>query len=576
MLLQRLREYAEERMSLPPPMYSEQPIRYFFALKENGQFLTLRDTADKNDKALSGGISLFAPHVKRSSKVRPKLLADNSEYVLGLSKQKSNPDRVQQQHARFVALVNECARETGEPSVSSVVHFLESLDVSELGLPTDFDRAATITFEVGESLVRPIDLPSVREYWSTLNGPDEEKESAGARLPCIGCGRVRSTLERHPLKIYGVPGGRSDKDLVSANQDAFLSYGLKASLNSPVCLPCAEAYGNALNELLRNPDTHLLTKESAYAFWTRRPAKFLFAKMISEPENQQVEVRSVLLAHRTGRSASVEFDPNPFYAVGLGASVARLVVRDWIDTTVGEAQRRLGRYFALQELVGWDGSPWEPVALSRLADSTVHNPKNNAPPPIISLSLIRLAMNGTPLPLDLLYMAVQRNRAKQDVTRERAMLIKMVLQSQPDIREGEERSMANLNENHPDEAYHYGRLLEVLDEIQYAALNSVNSSVTDKYYGAASSAPGSVFGTLIHNAQHHLGKLRGDQSKHGAYVALDKKMRDVMGHISGFDQTLSLPRQGVFALGFYHQRATRFSKGSSSAPAENGGDAPTA
>lgn len=562
MLLERLREYAEDRLALPPPMYQEQPIRYLFSLRSDGTFLGYRDTASKQDKALKNGMRRVAPHVKRASGIRPKLLADTAPYVLGLGGEGSKPDRVRQQHAQFVEMVDDCREKTGEPTVAAVATFLNGLDLATLALPSDFDRAATITFEVGADLELPIDLPSVRSYWAEVKGSDEDDE-ATTRLPCIACGHVRPVLERHPLKIKGVPGGQILKDLISANAGAFESYGLKASLIAPTCQPCAEAYGNALNSLLADRDSSLWIGGAAYAFWTKQPTRMMFSRLITEPEQRQVEVKSLLSSFKSGKASSLETDPNAFYAVALGSSGARLVVRDWIDTTVGEAQRRMGRYFALQEMVDRDGSTWEPVPIFRLTGATVRDRKDE-PAAIVAQALIRLALAGSPLPLDLLYLAVRRNRAEQNVTRERAMLIKMVLQSQPDVPEGEEQTMAALDREHPDEAYHCGRLLAVLDEIQRAAQGQVNATVIDKYFGAASSAPASVFGTLIHNAQNHLGKLRGDQKNIGTFIAVDKKLTEVMGHISDFPNTLSLRRQGIFALGFYHQRAARWQTSESS------------
>jgi CRISPR-associated protein Csd1 len=116
-------------------------------------------------------------------------------------------------------------------------------------------------------------------------------------------------------------------------------------------------------------------------------------------------------------------------------------------------------------------------------------------------------------------------------------------------------TMSSIQLANADPAYLCGRLLAVLDEVQYAALGSVNATIIDKYYGAASTAPASVFGTLIHNAQNHLGKLMGIESRRGAYIALDQKLQDILYPLSEFPATLSLPAQGLFALGFYHQRA---------------------
>jgi hypothetical protein len=66
MLVQRLREFAEERMDLAPPMYQEQPIRYLVALGPDGRYLGIRDTASKGDKTQKNGQRRLAPHVKRT------------------------------------------------------------------------------------------------------------------------------------------------------------------------------------------------------------------------------------------------------------------------------------------------------------------------------------------------------------------------------------------------------------------------------------------------------------------------------------------------------------------------------
>lgn len=552
MLLQRLREYAEERLSLPPPMYAEQPIRYIFRLRDDGAFLGYIDTASKADKTQKNGTRRLAPHVKRTVGVRPKLLADTVPYVLGLGGDGSKPERVQQQHNEFMAMVSDCGKATGEPSVAAVSAFLGNLELDGLGLPDDFDPAASVTFQVGDPGVWPIDLPSVRAYWASITGSDEES-AATVRLPCIACGHVRPVLERHPFKIKGVPGGQILKDLVSANAGAFESYGLKASLIAPTCQLCAEAYGNALNHFLADKESSIWMKEGAYAFWTRVPVTFSFVRMFSDPDNAQVEVKSLLEAAKRGTAAAVDLDDNKFYAVGLGASGARLVVRDWIDTTVGEAQRRIGRYFAMQELVGWDGSPWEPAAMYRLTGATVRDPRKEEPPPIVSRSLFQLALLGTPLPMDLLYLAVRRCRAEQNVNRERAMLIKMVLTSRQDNQEGAEATMADLDFQNTSPAYLCGRLLATLDVIQSRALGNPNATIVDKFYGTASSAPASVFGTLLHGAQAHMSKLHRDQR--GTFVALNEQLERIMEPLTSFPATLSLQDQGLFALGFYHQRA---------------------
>lgn len=558
MLLEALREYALTYLDLPPAGYQAQAIRYIIRLDADGRFIGILDTAGPENR--NRGSQRLAPAVKRTVSVVPKLLSDTGEYVLGIArddpKKPVKPERVAAQREAFASLVETCARDTREPSVEAVAAFLRDRDAVAAHLPDDFDPGATITFRVSDPArpegILPIDLPSVRAFWAAHLAPDAE--ATANAMPCIACGTVGPVLERHPLKIKGIPGGQILKDLISANNDAFLSYGLKASQIAPTCPACAEAYGNALNALLADKTTSLWTKELAYAFWPASPeseAGEIVVGMLVDPPAHAGEIRELLRSFRTGQATALATDPTRFYALALGASGARVVVKDWIDVTAGEALARLIRYFSLQELVQRDGSPSAPLPLSWLANATVH--RTATPPPIVSKSLVRLALAGDPLPLDLLSLAVRRNRAEQGVSRERAMLIKMVLGSRDQQYQKEDDRMTDLNPDERRPAYLCGRLLATLERVQQVALGSPNATIVDKYYGTASSAPASVFGTLMHGAQNHLGKLRRD--KPGAHRALEAELETIASGLTAFPMTLTLEEQGLFALGFYHQRA---------------------
>ncbi|CAN5815489.1 type I-C CRISPR-associated protein Cas8c/Csd1 [soil metagenome] len=559
MLLEKLREYAEEQLDLPPAGYQKQTIRYINRLAPDGRFLNCEDTADSANKVR--GIERVAPAIKRTVGVSPKLLADTGEYVLGIArddpKKPAKPERVEAQRASFAQLVNECAAATSEPSVQAVAAFLTGNLPTKAELAPNFDASATMTFRVNDAAgpgdVLPISLASVQAFWAARQAPDAVTSEANA-MPCIVCGTVWPVLERHPFKIKGIPGGQILKDLISANAPAFESYGLNASEIAPTCPTCAEAYGNALNALLANKSTSLWTKELAYAFWTD-PGEEAFGQIVigavSDPQSVSGEVRELLTAYRSGNIASLSLNPARFYAAAFGASGARVVVKDWIDTTVGEAKARLARYFALQEMVQWDGSPSRPLPVTWIANAIVH--RKATAPPIVSQSLVRLALAGEPLPLDLLFLAVRRNRAEQGVSRERAMLIKMVEGSRRQHSLEEVSRMTTLDSTNDRPAYVCGRLLATLDRIQRVALGTTNATIVDKFYGTASSAPASVFGTLLHGAQNHLGKMRRDRP--GAHYVLEQQLEQILAPMTAFPMTLTLQDQGLFALGFYHQRA---------------------
>ena len=106
--------------------------------------------------------------------------------------------------------------------------------------------------------------------------------------------------------------------------------------------------------------------------------------------------------------------------------------------------------------------------------------------------------------------------------------------------------------------YRLGRLFATLEKIQEDANPGLNATIRDRYYGAASSTPSSVFSTLIRLSKHHLAKLSG-----GLAVSRERLIGDIM---NGFNadsfppRVLPLPDQARFALGYYHQRQAFFTK----------------
>ena len=94
-------------------------------------------------------------------------------------------------------------------------------------------------------------------------------------------------------------------------------------------------------------------------------------------------------------------------------------------------------------------------------------------------------------------------------------------------------------------AYHCGRLFAELEDIQKAAIPGINAGISDKFFGAASSAPASVFGLLLAGARDHLGKLR--RTREGAYFGAEKRLEEIMAEIEDFPMTLPLRDQALFS-----------------------------
>lgn len=235
----------------------------------------------------------------------------------------------------------------------------------------------------------------------------------------------------------GSPGGQaSGMVLISADKSAFESYGLPASLIAPTCEECGHRFGTALNALLRNRDTHLNIETLSYVFWTKEDAPFSVLSILSEAKPE--DIRLFLQAAKFGRAEAATQDILPFYAAVLTARATRIVLRDWIETTLGTVQRNLAHYFTLQRLIDEYGqerwfSLWQLVHTTVRQKSKIAQPKGKEEiSSQIGEALLHFALQGGTLPLFILHHTVQRIRAEQQVSPAQAACIKMVLLTQSD------------------------------------------------------------------------------------------------------------------------------------------------
>lgn len=548
MLLQKLVEYTGRISGLPPSLYEERPIRYVIELGEDGKPLSRSpvDTADLKSRGAKRGTRRYAPAIQRTTQIKPLLMSDGADYTFGLFPNEATEQkkkRIADCHTKYMDILRRCENETKEATLGSVLAFLENRPLDCIDLPEDFDEAASFTFRVSGSLA--IDLPSVQRFWAKEHGLDATNRTASQ---CLSCGRVGSVLDRMPLKIKGIPGGQpSGTALISANEKAFESYGLKNAGVSPLCAACGERVSKGLNHLLRTEANRYITAESAFVFWTREECEFSLHTFLQNPDSE--EVLALLRSVQSGK-LTVGVDETAFYGVSFTGSGGRAVVRDWIDTSVGEVKHSLARWFQDQEIANWDNSASAPLGLFKLAHAAARFKQN--PSPSLIRALMRTALLGSPLPKTLLYQAIKRNLAERKVTHSRASLIKLVLLSQH--ADHQEEDMVQLNKTHPSAAYHCGRLLAELEAVQKLAIPGIRTTVVDRFYGTASTAPASVFSTLIRGAQPHLAKLKRD--KGGSAVALQRQIEDICSVIqNNFPRVLTLEEQGLFSLGYYHQRA---------------------
>jgi CRISPR-associated protein Csd1 len=561
MILTKLYEYAENRMKLPPAMYGETKVAWHIILSSEGTFEGFVCLKSKEAKR---GTPMIAPHIGRAGKVvRPKLLADTGEYVLGISKETSKPEKAKECHTQFKTLVQQCADETQESTVKAIALFLNSpeFDRAKAEIPKDFDPSEVVTFRVGNAI--PADskykFHRIEEFWAryTFGETSEDTDSNNPVMPCLITGEVTTVVKRLPFLLKGVIGGQpSGTALVSANSSAFMSYGLQNSLTSPISRDAAEKFAKALNSLIANEQdrSRIYIGSTVYVFWTKEETGFNPLTFLDKPDPQAVA--NLLKSPLTAKQAS-SLNENQFYGLSLTANNARAVVRDWLETTVPNVEANLKAWFQKQRIVDSYGAEHRPLGAYTLAASVYRDAAKEMQPKVPT-ALIRSALHGDRLPDELLLKLVRRNLVEREITYPRAVLTKLIFSSDSNRNQMMiDMEQLNLNPNLEGgdrAAYYCGRLLAVLEATQRTAIGSVNASLTDRYYGAASSTPANAFPSLMRGARSHLAKLRKNMP--GACKALEERIEEITVNLPTFPKTLNLQQQGLFALGYYHQRAS--------------------
>jgi len=588
MMLRALCAYAERERLVEDPDFEKRPADYELALAEDGRFLGLVPLADgKQRRALSG---LPLGPSSKNNPGNPSFVVDNANYLLGIPKAGGEAERkllnAQRCAQSFRELVQAAATATTDVGLVGLLRFLDSAEQISIANAALADaeekkpegRADKVLVpRVGEDLVH--ERAGVRGWWKEHRAGARNGEEAGDRALCLVTGRISAVAATHP-PLKGPPFPGTGAKLVAFHEAPFKSHGLNQGQNAPVSERAAQLYTTALNHLLERTSTgrrrgaiSLDADETVTVCWTRdqNDAPELILSLF-DPIATNSEATEVLRAVWKGAERKT-YDPTAFYAVTLSVNSARVVVRDWIETTAAEIKNNVARWF--EDLKVQEGET-EPVPLRALLNALQAVPDARGDKrglsPQLSARVFRAAVYGGALPRSLLLSAVQRLRVppqdKKDndfVLRARVGLIKAVLRRQtPPL----EVTVA-LDESNLQPAYLLGRLFAALEKLQLVASgrgNDLNATIRDRYYGAASSTPGAVFGRLLALSMHHASKARDN----GIGVIAEKTKASIMNALPAapLPRTLDLEQQGVFAVGYYHQREAFFRKKETAEPKE--------
>ena len=568
-MLEHLGNYARQHDLVAEPGFAPKTVRWAIVCDAAGAFQEIVDLADPAEKGSSGRTfprcpELSQPEIKRGGPGCRHFLADSID-VVALYADGPPDAKLLAKHAYFTGLLRRAA-EVMPPLSGVATRLAEAASLAWLqeqlrarkAKPTDKATFAIL----GESPLYPVESDAWHDWWRrfrrSLGG--EGAAATGASTPgaprarCLGSGELVEPVPTHP-KIAGLAdvGGLSMGDaLASFKQESFCSYGLVQSANAPVSEEIAAQYRAALNHLLREHGRRLVRAKVVH--WFKKnvppaddPLSWLVAQDAQEEASAQQRARELLEAIRTGRRPALA--GNHYYALTLSGASGRVMIRDWMDGPFEELVEKIDAWFHDLSIVRRDGSGLAPSPKLLAVLGALVRDLDDLPAPL-EATMWRVAVRGEPIPRQAMAQAL--GRLKIDILRNETLnharvgLLKAFL-----VRQGDRQMQPMLNEDHPDPAYHCGRLMALLAALQYRALGDVGAGVVQRYYAAASTTPALVLGRLIRTAQFHLNKLEPGLARwHESRLAsVTSRIRDRV------PRTLTFEEQSLFALGYYQQIA---------------------
>ncbi len=565
MILQALNDYYRRKQADPDPRnrlpafgLEEKEVPFILEIDAEGRLINLADTRSGEGNKKTGQRFLVPQGVKKTSGVAANLLWDTAEYVLGVDT-RGKPERVAEQHAAFRARIEALPDAAKNDSgIRAVLTFLDNPDrerLESMSAWPDIRLANPVmSFRLHGDLELVCQRPAVVTAIEATIG-DGQPDGI-----CLVSGEAAVIERLHPA-VKGVWGAQtSGANIVSFNLDAFNSYGKRQGANAPLGKPAAFAYTTAINHLLaKDSRQRMQVGDTSTVFWAEEAHELenLFGEVMrDDPDRSAGALRALYSAVQSGKF-SVGDAQTRFHVLGLVPNAARIAIRFWETATAIDLAKRIQRHFDDIDIVHADYEP-EHLSLFRLLTGiAVLNRADNIPPNLGG-EVMRAILEDLPYPAPLLNLAVQRCRSEQKPTYARAAAIKGYLNRLNRRNKIEREYLPMLDPTNANAAYRLGRLFAALEKIQEEASPGLNANICDRYYGAASSTPVSVFTTLLRLKNHHLGKL----SK-GRAVQMEKLIGEIMEGLADFPRQLGLPDQGRFALGYYHQRQAFFTKSES-------------
>lgn len=571
----------DENFDVAPAGYTKLLCAFALVINEQGDLKGIMDLRDGK----RGQSHIVPLQPGRSSGIKPYILCDKSKYFLG--KEYNSKTKKLEHFEKHLGACVEFHRvfieEDNDRYLHAVLNFLEKVKEGQaLNIDEEHDiyKGSNIVFKLEGEKEYIHQNRGVKSLWERYYQSLEGEEKNQLRGQCLITGEENVLLASKHTLTKGVIGAQqAGASLAGVNLDSVESYGKRKSYNAPVSEKAMFRYTTALNSLLASQANRLIIGDTTCVYWAEKEVSGNCTKMVmsfltgevSHSEEKEVQiaksetqqVKETLKRIRKGLNITPSMlereRDTKIYILGLAPNMARLSVRFWYEDTFGKFVDKVEQHYLDMEIVRGDKD--KPIiSIKDIIRSMAVQGKIENIPKTVESALFTAITSGANYPQGAYTNILIRIRAETGddfcINQTRAGFIKAYLKRKYRLNKWkakEEEITVALNESSISTAYQLGRLFAVLEKIQ---ADAGNKGLREKYFSSASTNPKVVFPAILKLSQSHIAKLSKEQGS----VYLDKVCEDILSRIEEFPVSLSLDDQGLFILGYYHQRKYIFTK----------------
>jgi len=318
--------------------YQERLLYYKIQINDLGEFCGIVALTHDSGGKLLPGMSYMCPiDTPRGSNIAANIGYDKPEYLFGVD---ADGCKKPKHLTAWVETLKQCGGDDGV--ADACIRFYEKFDENFKKL-----RSSPLYGEYIKNVLHPwATFELIRDNSLLILAPGVKKmaeEAAFGGEPdgvCMVTGERAKIAETHPS--FNLGGARPS--LVAINQKkGFDSPGGIQGFNSPMSKKVAYEYTQAIKYLLSRQERHIGFENVVFIYWAESPCALetsLKRLLISQLGNKQDLAQDVRECCGEGGERDIKF-----HILGMTPNQRRVIIRTYIETTVGEIHDNVMRFF---------------------------------------------------------------------------------------------------------------------------------------------------------------------------------------------------------------------------------------